>query len=1055
MNRKFNTSSKKKSTPFKQSSDKTGAPLKNFSEIDLSAYVKELQYKNRILNIQNQKLQRKLKRIKTAYHIQNERLTLAIETSKIGLWDWNLESGEFYLDKNIKALLGYADNEIPNDLNAWGNFVHESERTLASECTLNFLKEKQQDYLYAYRMRHKDGNYRWIQFRGRAICDKDQHPIRIIGIGWDLTEQKRSHEILHQNEEKFRLLFENVPIAYQSLDKNGMIITVNHAWLDKLSYDSKEEVIGHWFGEFLAPGFKTKFKESFNKFKKQGSIEGNELVMVKKTGEYIYVLFDSRAGLDENGNFLCSYCIMQDISERKRAEEELRISEERYRILIETIEEGIGKVDEYENFQFVNYATTIIWGYPKEELIGKNISQFLTPEEFQKVLDQTRFRKTGRASHYELQIIRKDGERRILSIHASAIIGYDGKYRGSLAAFHDITDQKRTELLLVKHTEALVKRVKELECLYGITNLVERGNSSLERILNNIVSLIPLGWQYSESACARITFQNQIFLSKHFQETSWKQQADITISGEKIGTVEVFYSQDLPEMDEGPFFEEERNLINVIAKHLGNIIKQKQISEELCSNEEKFRSIFENSPIGIILFYSDGTVFDINPAAFELVGATGNVDVHPYNLFNDPNLTNSLSMKLRKGDSIRVEAKYDFEKIKKLKLYDTNKTGIHYFDVLITPYKINLSDSKNGYLLQFQNITEQKLALESLQKTEVRYRQLYNEAPVGYHELDKFGKIIQVNQTEADFLGYTIEEMQGHFIFEFIAPDMREKCRDLFFQKLSQSSTLKGFERKYVDKYGKERHYYIEDRRIFDEDGQVIGVRATMQDIEELKVAENKLKASLEEKEVLLKEIHHRVKNNLQIISSLFNLQALQIDDPRLIMILKESQNRILSLSLIHEKLYHSDNFSKIDFSDYINNLIQYLFNSYHLDSRKIKTKVDIEPVFFPIDTMIPCGLILNELITNSLKYAFPNNRNGEIEIKLFSNEINEFTLIVRDNGIGFVDLEFSQNNGLGMELIKGLTRQINGKIFHQTRRQRGTEFKIIFQNPEHSLQET
>ncbi len=1049
MNRKFNKKSEKKCPPFQELCDKNTISPPRFAETDLLLQIKELQHENKTLRIQNRHLKKRLRQIKNAHNIQNERLSLAIETSKTGLWDWNLVTGEFYLDKNIKSFLGYQDDEIPNDLIVWGSFVHEEDRAFVYEKALTYFYGQRNDYSCIHRMRHKDGHYRWIQFQGRTISENNQKPIRVIGIGWDVTEQKIIDENLRQNEERFRLLFENAPVAYQSLDENGKIVAVNQSWIDKLNYSAKEEVLGRWFGEFLAPGFKTKFKEGFKNFKRQGTIQCNELVIMKKTGEYVYVLFDGRASYDDKGNFLCSYCIMQDISERKQAEEALRISEERYRILVETIEEGIGRVDESENFQFVNQATTIIFGYSKDELVGKNIGRFMLPDEYQKLLEQTQMRKTGQSGHYELQIIRKDGERRVLSIHASAIIGHDGKYRGAFAAFHDITDRKRTELLLLRYTEALVKRIKELECLYGITNLAEREKNPLEQILYSIVALIPAGWQYPEFASARITFQGRAFFSSHFQETPWKQQADITISGGKVGSVEVFYSQEMPEMDEGPFFEEERNLINIIAKHLGNIIRQKWTMEVVRSSEEKFRSIFENSPIGIVLFEANGNIFDLNPASLELVGALKNTVVQNYNLFNDPNLIATFADKLRKGETVRIDAKYDFDVIKKLGLYDTSKSSLHYFDVLITPYKINPSDIKNGYLLQFQNITEKKIALDSLQEAEIRYRQLYNEAPVGYHELDKFGRIIQVNQTEADFLGYKVEEMQGRSIFDFIVPEMQAIARALFFQKLSRNTPQKGFERKYLDRNGKVHCFYIEDRRIFDKDGQVVGIRATMQDIEELKIAENKIKASLDEKEVLLKEIHHRVKNNLQIISSLFNLQARQIDDPRLVTILRESQNRILSLSLIHEKLYHSDNFSRIDFAGYVKNLIQYLLNSYHPDSGKITIKVEIMPVFFSINTMIPCGLILNELITNSLKYAFPENRHGEIEIKLFSSGSKEFTLIVRDNGIGFGEPEFSKTKGLGMELVKGLTRQINGKIFYETQRQHGTEFKIIFENSE------
>lgn len=211
--------------------------------------------------------------------------------------------------------------------------------------------------------------------------------------------------------------------------------------------------------------------------------------------------------------------------------------------------------------------------------------------------------------------------------------------------------------------------------------------------------------------------------------------------------------------------------------------------------------------------------------------------------------------------------------------------------------------------------------------------------------------------------------------------------------------------------------------------------------------AEKKLKMSLSEKEVLLKEIHHRVKNNLQVISSLLNLQSGYIDNPKALDILKESQNRVKSMALIHEKMYQSEDLSKIDFSEYIKNLTDYLFSTYKIDSNRIDLKVDVKKVYFGVDIAIPCGLIINELVSNSLKYAFPeNNNNALIEIKLFNeeNEQNIYFLYVKDNGVGFPNnINIEKSGSLGLELVSTLVEQLDGSI--KKLPADGTEFEIKF----------
>ncbi len=222
-----------------------------------------------------------------------------------------------------------------------------------------------------------------------------------------------------------------------------------------------------------------------------------------------------------------------------------------------------------------------------------------------------------------------------------------------------------------------------------------------------------------------------------------------------------------------------------------------------------------------------------------------------------------------------------------------------------------------------------------------------------------------------------------------------------------------------------------------------IKAQQLQKELSERKQAEKKIKKSLQEKEILLKEIHHRVKNNLQIISSLLYLQSNNAIDGKTIELFNESQNRIRSMALIHEELYQSENFVNIEFTDYIKGLISYLFSSYKTKLDTIKTDVQVENVILSIDKAIPCGLIINELISNSLKHAFPNGRKGQIKIKLTSDK-QKISLTVEDNGQGLPEeLQLKKTKTLGLQLVNTLTKQLKGTIKHQ--KTKGTKFSITF----------
>ncbi len=320
------------------------------------------------------------------------------------------------------------------------------------------------------------------------------------------------------------------------------------------------------------------------------------------------------------------------------------------------------------------------------------------------------------------------------------------------------------------------------------------------------------------------------------------------------------------------------------------------------------------------------------------------------------------------------------------------------------------------------------------------------DAVVYVADMDTY-EILFINRSTRDLFG----DVEGGICWQVLQSDMAGPCGFCTNDKLVLSdgkpSEVYNWE---IQNSITGRWYYIQDRAIQWVDGRTVRLEIAT-DITNRKSAEEDIKTSLKEKEVLLREIHHRVKNNMQVISSLLNFQSKHCSDEESIEMFKESQNRIRSMALIHEKLYHSKELSSINFNEYINSLVTGLFKFYGVSTNKVSLEIDVENIEIEIDTAIPCGLIINELLSNSFKHAFPGERKGIINIVFKNHETQgekELEIIVSDNGVGIPgNIDYRKVKSLGLELVTMLVEnQLRGKL--RLNRTGGTEFSIRFVEP-------
>ncbi|MGD2092421.1 MAG: histidine kinase dimerization/phosphoacceptor domain -containing protein [Candidatus Aminicenantes bacterium] len=308
------------------------------------------------------------------------------------------------------------------------------------------------------------------------------------------------------------------------------------------------------------------------------------------------------------------------------------------------------------------------------------------------------------------------------------------------------------------------------------------------------------------------------------------------------------------------------------------------------------------------------------------------------------------------------------------------------------------------------------------------------------------GEIISTNKAVWRLLRYQESELMGQHIDVIFTPNEKSKIKEIGVNQLMKVGFITDIETQFQTKTGGIIPISLSGALVREKKGKKQGIIYVGRDISERKKAENIIKESLIEKEILIKEIHHRVKNNLQLISSLLDLQLDRCQDPTVLNVFQDSKDRIRSMALVHENLYQFGDLARINGIEYIHNLVSYFFNTYGDQAGNITPVINIETQLLSLDmnTAIPFGLILTELLSNALKHAFPHGETGEVQITIRSETPDMVTLEVSDNGIGLpADLDFRETQSLGLQLVRVLTQQVKGAI--EIDKSKGTAIILTF----------
>ncbi len=847
---------------------------------------------------------------------------------------------------------------------------------------------------------------------------------------------------MQESEKKYREMVENINDVIYTLDRDGNITYISPI-IEKISQYRVDELVGSSFSEFIHPDDLNGIRESYLRTI-AGTGEPSEYRMLDKDGSVRYVRTSSTV-IIRGDTFTGINGIMTDITDKRKAEEELNRSRRILESIARTIPNILYRLDASDTIVFINDAVKE-YGYNPEEVIGKNIMEFVHPDDREKAKHRVNERRTRerRTHNLEIRLFSKrkieaaadEQVERVFLVHCEGLYTTEEPrpetFMGSQGIAYDITDQKQTEDALRESEEKYRHIFENIQDVYYET--------SPDGI---ILELSPSIESFSRFRREELIGRSMYEIYVAPDERDILQRAKLSSPTESVRDYVIRLKDKNGAVRYGSInskiIRDEHGTPLKNVGSLRDITERRNMEEALLESEQKYRELVEDLNDVIYAVDLEGTITYISPAVQSLFGYTPEdligKNFLPY--VHEEDRDRIVEGFMRSLQNIHQPAEYRMI---------TKSGAIRWFRVF--ERTILDGDKPVGTRGVLTDITEKKKKEKELQESEEKYRLVSENIPVAVYSAlpDEHSTSLFISGRIDDLTGYTADQFltNPEFWIQVIHPDDRasvlEKLEEHRTRRIPLDIEYRIVTRDNVIKWIKDKATpFIEDNRIVRIDG-------FMEDITEKKLAEDRIRESLAEKEILLKEVHHRVKNNFQIIMSLLQLQTQGAPDEHVIEALRDSQNRIRSMALVHEKLYQSEDFARINFSEYINIMTRELYQSYSCDPKRIRLQVTLAEIFLEISKAIPCGLIINELISNAIKHAFNDNRKkGEITLGL-KEKGNSIMLTISDNGRGIPEtVNIEEPKTLGLKLVTTLVKnQLKGEL--ELKRKGGTEFIVRFE---------
>lgn len=962
------------------------------------------------------------------------------------------------IEEFLKGKTAFLDNCHPEDV--------EAIRLQAAQ-----MRESKSAGTFVYRyFRQSDQQYIWIEERVIPSYNSAGEQIEIFGVARDVSEQINNRQKLQQSEERFRLLAQNADdIIYR-------LMFYPEPYYEFIS-DSCERITGYTPEEYYSNaqlGLATVHPEDAPKMlasvelmqNNSGKIFSHDSAPLifrsyRKDGTLIWTETNNRPIFDNSGKVIGVEGISRDITERKSAEQEVVNSRESYRSLVDEHPDGIVIASIDGKIAFVNKSVLRITRIDSEaEIIGRSLTDFLTPEQQNRSAERMKKVASGEEVPFEIiQLINTQGD--VIEME-SRVMKY--QYNG-LPAFlvflRDISAERKlqTEQVRLQIAEDANKKLQqEINDRIKAERELSAAQKNLRLLIDSSLDMIcasdPDGYITEFNAAAQQAFGYSLseVIGKHVTLLYDVPEERNKVTKQLHEDTGFFSGEVLNKRKDGSVFtaflsastlkDEQGNVIGSMGVSR-DISAIKKSETELRLNEEKYRAIYSQAYVGIALVDKENEKFEqVNQRLCDILG------------FTMEELQSKSIEDLRiKGDLSRLPTGKDFIRRGFERIFDEQRYRNAAGEEVIFNITISLIKDENGQPLFFvyiyEDITPKRKAEEQIRIQAAKLNAVFESSSHMIWTMDREYKLTAFNNNQIKWLRevYGLKPyigmpmMSGAMIStEEYNSFWKSKADMAFAGETLKFETL--FESKKGIKYWRE--IYLNPIR--NERDEVVEISCIAHDITDQKQAEENIRQSLKEKEVLLKEVHHRVKNNLQVISSILNLQSSYVKDKKSLDLLLESQNRIKSMAFVHESLYQTKDFSNINFSSYVENITSNLVHSYSNPDNPPKLNLDLDPIQLNLDTAIPCGLIINELISNALKYAFRDKKGGQLDVSVKTNG-KSIRIIIADNGKGFpANVDFRNTESLGLQLVVTLVDQINGKIELETKK--GAKFTIDFIPP-------